>query len=46
MSVLADPVAAYPVKTRSPDVNTSFVRSGGLDSIIAARKPHLAERPS
>jgi hypothetical protein len=44
MSAYADPVAAYPVKTRSPDVKTSFVRFGGLDSIIAARKPHLAKR--
>jgi hypothetical protein len=46
MSALADPVAAYPVKTRSPHVTSTSVRFGGLDPIIAAPKPHLAERPS
>jgi hypothetical protein len=29
----ADPVAAYPVKTRSPSVRTLVVCAGGLDSI-------------
>jgi hypothetical protein len=46
MSALADPVAAYPVKTRSLNVTTTSVRPGGFASVIAARKSHLANRPS
>jgi hypothetical protein len=45
MSALADPVAAYPVKTRSTNVKTTSFRLGGFDSVIVARKPYLAKRP-
>jgi hypothetical protein len=31
MSALADPVAAYPVKTRSPNVRIRSFCSGGFD---------------
>ena len=34
----ADPVAAYPVKTRGPQVRTLVVCSGGLDSVTLAHK--------
>src|SRR5713101_7600376 len=38
VGVGADPVAAYPVKTRSPSVRTLVVCSGGLDSITLSHK--------
>jgi hypothetical protein len=46
MSAFPDPVAAYPVKTRSPKVKSTPVRFGGLDPVIGARKSHFAKRPS
>lgn len=34
----ADPVAAYPVKTRSAFVDTLVVCSGGFDSVTLSHK--------
>src|SRR5260370_31503848 len=39
----ADPVAAYPVKTRSPCVRTLVVCSGGLDSVTLSHKLAIAQ---
>jgi hypothetical protein len=45
MSASADPVAAYPVKTRSPNVTSISVRFGGLYSIVVVRSLALGHTP-